>query len=285
MRETRELEVKEILEEVDKTLTGLIAELGKTYGEMLDVTLDQLDEFTRDRLLELYSLVQRIQADLEMCIDNLNETILEDLRIATNNVRQVVSQVEDVFVVAFRGSLLIVREAAFVMAFIADLVLLGLGLIVFIWLLFTNRLPTQPTSRRLALGGIALFLILFGMLILPAPRAYALTWTPLGTVANEITEPRIFDVNPDSLVIGKTQEIRLRGGTPRGCYLKGIGPRKRTLSPYCARWKKAAKKAQAEETGPRSVRTIDHHWPESRRQEGFLLPSACCLLSHLRVQR
>jgi len=204
-------EVKEILAEVDEMLNDLIDELGATYEDLLDVTLDQLDAFTRDQLLRLNSMIQRLQADLQVGLDQLNETILEDLRFITTQARTIVAQLEDVVAVAVGGALIIVDKTAFNLAFLVALVLLGLGLIAIIWLLFTRRLPREVTSRRLALTGMGAFVLVFGGLLLPQGRAYALTWSGLGRRVEELVEPRIFQVTPETLVLGRTREIALLG--------------------------------------------------------------------------
>ena len=204
-------EVKDVLSEVDEMLNDLIDELGATYEDLLDVTLDQLDEFTQSQLLRIHSLVQQIQADLQVGLDNLNQTILEDLRFITTQVRTTLAQVEDIVAVAVGGALIVVDKTAFNLAFLIVIVILAVGLLAFTWLLFTRRLPPDVTSRRLALVGMGVFILVFGALLLPQGRAYAFTWSGMGRRVEQLVEPQIFQVIPDTLIIGRTQEVVLLG--------------------------------------------------------------------------
>jgi len=204
-------EVRDILEQVDDMLTDLIDDLGATYGHMLDVTFDQLDEFTRTQLERVYTLTKQIQTDLQVGLENLNQTILDDLQFITTQVRSTLAQATDTVVVAVGGALLIIDKGAFNAAFLIVLILLALGLIAFTWLLFTRRLPLDPPSRRLAYVGMGAFVLVFGGLLLPQGRAYALTWSGFGRRVEALTHPEIFDVRPDTVVIGKTQELLIFG--------------------------------------------------------------------------
>ncbi len=204
-------EVRDILEQVNDMLDDLIDNLGATYGDMLEVTFDQLDEFTRTQLERIYSLTEQLQVDLQVGLENLNTTILDDLQFITTQVRATLAQATDTVVVAIGGAVLIIDKSAFNAAFIIVLILLALGLIAFTWLLFTRRLPPDPPSRRLTYIGMGAFVLVFGTLLLPQGRAYALTWSDFGRKVEALTHPEIFDVRPDTLVIGKTQELLLFG--------------------------------------------------------------------------
>ena len=221
-------EVKDVLSEVDEMLNDLIDELGATYEDLLDVTLDQLDEFTQSQLLRIHSLVQQLQSDLLVGLDYLNQTILEDLRFITTQVRTTLAQVEDIVAVAVGGALIVVDKTAFNLAFLIVIVILAVGLLAFTLLLFTRRLPTDVTSRRLALVGMGVFVLVFGALLLPQGRAYAFTWSGMGRKVEQLTDPQIFQVIPDTLIIGRTQEVVLlgarlapQGGTP-GVQIGGV---------------------------------------------------------------
>lgn len=204
-------EVRDILEQVDDMLTDLIDDLGATYGHMLDVTFDQLDDFTRTQLERVYTLTKQIQTDLQVGLESLNQTILDDLQFITTQVRSTLAQATDTVIVAVGGAVLIIDKGAFNATFIIVLILLALGLIAFTWLLFTRKLPEDPPSRRLAYIGMGAFVLVFGALLLPQGRAYALTWSDFGRRVEALTHPEIFDVRPDTVVIGKTQELLIFG--------------------------------------------------------------------------
>jgi hypothetical protein len=130
-------EVKEILAEVDKRLDDLIDDLGATWQDLLGVTVDQLDPFSKAQLLRIHSLIQRVQAGLRVGFENLKDTVLEHLRSVTTKLRTTLAQVEEVVAVSEGGTLIVV-------------VIPTVGPTAFTWLLFTRRQPGGQTSRRLA---------------------------------------------------------------------------------------------------------------------------------------
>jgi hypothetical protein len=206
-------EAKDVLQQVDAMLDELIRHINETYGAMLDVTVDKLDQTTRTLLARLSSLMQQLQADLQVGISRLNETILADLRFITAEVRKVIAQARELVAVAVLGATLVVDKAAFNALLIVALVLLAVGLLLFVWLLFTRPLPAAGPARSLLLTGMAVFVLICVFLLLPQGRVYALTWAGYGGRLEALTHPAIFDVSPDTVVAGRTQEVWLTGST------------------------------------------------------------------------
>jgi hypothetical protein len=110
-----------------------------------------------------------------------------------------------------RGSILIIDKAAFNLSFVIDLIIFAVGLIVFIVLFFTHKIPTDKLARNISIGGIALFLAIFGFFLLPIGRAYALTFSGFGEQIQALERPDIFQVRPNTIIIGETTEVFLVG--------------------------------------------------------------------------
>lgn len=204
-------EAKGILNDVNTLLTDLINRITGSYQGMLDMTLAELDEALRTDLLRLYTLVQKVQTDLQIAAGNLNDLVLADLKKATADARLVLAHSQDVVVVAAMGASFMIRKAVFDGMFVASAVLLGIGLLVFMWLMIARGLPVDARARVLALGSFAAFVILFGALLLPPVRGTALAWSGFASEVKPLTAPQIFDVSPSTIVLGRTSEILLVG--------------------------------------------------------------------------
>lgn len=209
---------QDTLRETERILDETIEKLRKNYQEALDVTLDQLDEFSRTQLAQIHGLVTDIIIQLELALKGLNEQILQTIEATSLELEKRLSQVQDLAVVVLRGTVLMLDKATFNLAFIVDLIILALGLIVFIILLFLRKIPTEARSRNLALGGIVLFLAIFGFLLLPQGRAFALASAGFGEQLRALEEPDIFQVRPNTVILSETKEVFLVGSrfAPQG---------------------------------------------------------------------
>jgi hypothetical protein len=204
-------EAQNTLRETERILDDLIVKLRENYEDALEVTLDQLDEFSRTQLMLIHGLVQDILVQLELAFEEINQTILNTIEVISLELQARIAQIEDVAIVIVRGTILIIDKAAFNLSFVVDLAVLAIGLIVFIVLLFTHNIPTDPLSRKLSLGGIALFMAIFGFFLLPVGRAYALTYSGYGKQIQALEKPDIFQARPRTIIIGETREISLVG--------------------------------------------------------------------------
>lgn len=205
-------DVLKIFQGVSDAVGDIITKLETGYGQMLDVTVDRMDDETRKMMIRLNSILQHIQVDLEVGLDKLNETILADLQTLTNDLRATLAQAQDTVTITIWGTALLVDKAAFNLAFIVGIVLFLVVLLVLLVLLFTRQLPKDPLSRAIALLLIALFLAASALLLIPQTRAYALTWTGNAQSFETLgTEPLIFEVRPSTLIIGKNKEINIIG--------------------------------------------------------------------------
>jgi hypothetical protein len=104
---------KEVLDHANAVADELINRIGTTYGEALDATLDQFDQETRRQFELIYNYLQQLEADLQLGVERLNETVLNDIQTVSNDMRQILSQLRDVMIVAFQGSLVLIDKAFF----------------------------------------------------------------------------------------------------------------------------------------------------------------------------
>ncbi len=213
-------EARAILEELNGNLNTLISTLSQTYRDNLYVTLDSLDAATHSKLLELKGMIDQINEQLQQDIMLASQEAQNVIRRASLEIRRATFELEqsvkNTIIVAGETGVYVVDRAVYDGILFASLILLGLGLLLFIWLLFSRRVPSG-WARYAVIGFMAAYLALFGaMALVPPVRAYAMTFTGVGLQQRlEVVkpQPRILDTFPDTVIIGKTKELEIWGTT------------------------------------------------------------------------
>lgn len=218
-------EIRGTLESLNNDISTLIQTLSQTYQDNLNVTINSLDAATRNKLLELQGLIEQVNETLQQDITLASEAAKDVIRQASLQIRRTTLEVEqslkDIIVVGGETAAFVVDRAIYDGILFVCLIFLGLGLLLFIFLLFTHRLPTG-LAGTLVLVFMALFLALNGALVfIPPARAFAMTFTGVGLeqrLAKVAPQPRILDILPDPIVIGRTNEVQVWGNTllPQG---------------------------------------------------------------------
>ena len=220
-------EAQALLETLMSNVESLVQTLSEAYQDNLNITLNSLDAFTRNKLFELQALIDQVNRTLQEDIKLISQEAKNVIREASLRVRQSVAELEqtleNVLVVAGETGAFLVDRVVFTAILIIALVLLGLGLLLFIFLLFTKRVPTGWVGI-LVMVLMGLFILLNGALVLsPTVRLFVVTFTGVGLqerLEEVASKPRILDVLPDPVVLGDTREVdvwgsNLRpGGTP-----------------------------------------------------------------------
>ncbi|MCC7352774.1 MAG: hypothetical protein IT330_03375 [Anaerolineae bacterium] len=213
-------EVRAILEQLNSDINAMIQTLSRTYQDNLNITIDSLDAATRNKLLELQAL-----------IDQVNEKLQEDIRLASQEAQNVIRRasleirratveleqsLRNVIVIGGETVAYVVDRTIYNAILVIALVFLGLGFLLFIWLLFSRRLP-GGLAGVLVLLFIAAYVALFGALVLVPPvRGYAMTFTGIGLeqrLEKTASKPRILEIIPDTIILGRTNEVDVWGST------------------------------------------------------------------------
>ena len=215
-------EVRGTLDQLNNDISTIVQTLSQTYQDNLNVTINSLDAATRNKLLELQGLIDQVNQTLQQDIALASDAAKDVIRKASLEIRRATLELEqglkNVIIVGGETAAYVVDRAIYNAILVIAIVMLGVGLLVFILLLFLRRLP-QGLARALLIGFIAFYLALFGSLALVPPvRGYAMTFTGIGLeqrlekVANE---PRILDIIPDRIILGDTREVEIWGNTLR----------------------------------------------------------------------
>lgn len=218
-------EMRGTLEALNNDISTLIQTLSQTYQDNLNVTINSLDAATRNKLLELQGLIDQVNETLQQDITLASEAAKDVIRQASLQIRRATLEVEqslkNIIVVGGETAAFVVDRAIYDGILIVCLVLLGLGLLLFVFLLFTQRLP-GGLAGKLVLLFMGIFLALNGALVfIPPVRAYAMTFTGVGLeqrLEKVAAQPRILDILPDPIVVGRTTEVQVWGNTlmPQG---------------------------------------------------------------------
>jgi hypothetical protein len=211
-------EARNLLEELQGQLTELLAEISQTYQDNLNITINSLDDVTRGKLLELQSVLDNVNEKLQEDIRLISDEAQEVIRTASREVQEATLTLEqsltNVIVVGGETAAFILDVAVFNAILIIALVLLAIGLLIFVWLLFSKRFPSG-LAGVLAFIFIIAYVGVFGALILvPTARVTLMTFTGVGlkqrleTVTNQ---PRVIGVVPESILLGTTREVEVWG--------------------------------------------------------------------------
>jgi hypothetical protein len=216
-------EVRATLETLEQTLSALLDEISETYQDNLNVTLDSLDAATRSKLLELETVMgrvnEKIQEDIQLISDEAKEVINEaslQIRRLSNELRE---DLQDVIIVGGETAVFVLDRAASNIIVIVAIIMLGIGLLIFVWLLFTRRLSATGMLAVLTLLFMFAYVAVFASLIfIPTVRVFVMTSTGIGLrqqLDKTINAPRILALVPDTIHIGETTELEIWGSQLR----------------------------------------------------------------------
>lgn len=208
---------KQVMEEASTRIDGLLAQVEASYGHSLDTTLSSLDTATGQQLAEMGSLFDEINQKLMANGGVLTQAGLDLIEKAGLTAQQTVAQLEDLTLVVIGGATFVIDKTTFNMAFLVAAVLLAVGLLTFARLLWTRQVPQQGWIRGLALACMALYVLLFGALLTPQARGWAITMIGQAHQLESVgSGPQIFSVTPKSVVGGESVDIVLIGAHLNG---------------------------------------------------------------------
>jgi hypothetical protein len=213
-------EAKALLEQLEGQLNQLLATVSQTYQDNLNITIDSLDAATRNKLLELQTILdqvnQQLQEDIRLISDEAQETIRTASREIQTSIITLEQSLTNVIVVGGETAAFILDLAVFNAILIVSLVLLAIGLLVFVWLLFSKRFP-GGLAGVLAFVFIIAYVGVFGALILvPTARTFVMTFTGIGLKQRLETvtdQPRVVAIIPESILLGETREVQVWGSS------------------------------------------------------------------------
>jgi len=212
-------QVRQSIDQLRASLKDLIKTLEQTYQDNLNITIDSLDNVTRNKLLEMQTFIEQVNQKLQEDIELIGQETRNVINTAALQVRRLTAELEErlknLVVVGSEAVVYVVDKTIFNVVFVVALILLGFGLLLFIWLLFSRRLP-EGALRPVLFVLMAAYVVLFGALALvPSVRAMAMDATGLGIEKRlekaSAQKPEIVGVDPRMVTIGQTAKVTAYG--------------------------------------------------------------------------
>lgn len=213
-------EVRALLEEIKADVESLIGDIEKTYQNNLDITLDNLDSFTRGQIERLRSLFNEINSTIIGDIDYLDNKLKEQIRSLIDNLLSVVRSLEGMLnrtiIRAGKAVVYVFNQVlyriVYVLLPIIAVVLIGIALIVYPFV-FKGGLPGGVGGFFIIFLMIALFSVSVALLI-PKSRLWFIRRT--GLLAEEKWEnfddrPSIVGISPQIFKYTVVSELKIWG--------------------------------------------------------------------------
>lgn len=177
----------ETLDRFHQNNLDMINFMSQTYKDDLAITIDSLDDGSRRILRNFEQSLESINNLITKDIIQVEESAINVINAASieveRNIGTLKKSIEDVIIVAGETYVLMLDKTTNNMISIISIAMLGLGLLLFVYLFFTRRLP-KGLSATFVYGFMAVFLLGFGILLLsPSVKAYAMASTQLGVRA------------------------------------------------------------------------------------------------------
>lgn len=222
-------ETRATLEKLSTEIQSIIQLLSEKYQDNLEITVSSVDELTRRKLIEFEQLLVKVNQILQDDIRLVSSEAQNVIRTATQEAgilaTQITESLKDVIIVAGNTAVYVVDRATYNLVLIISVILLGVGLLVFAWMLFTKKFPQNVFAKICSIVFIFLYIGIFlCFTFIPVTRVYAVN--AMGGHVKELEQtpksPHVFSVQPEEIVIGETKEVKIRGINLR---IEGSAPR------------------------------------------------------------
>ncbi len=213
-------ETRTTLEKLKDVVETLVNTLEATYQDNLNVTLNSLDDVTRTKLLEIEELVTSINQQLQADIKLASQEAQIVIKTATQQIEDLSNELEqslkEVIVLGGKTAAYIIDRSTYNLILVISIIFLGVGLLLFIWLLFSQTIP-QDITGTLTFFLISVYLTSFsGLAFVPHFRGQVMAFTGVGlerSLTKVASKPSIFDVIPNVITLEKTKEIEIWGNS------------------------------------------------------------------------
>ncbi len=204
----------ETLKVLEQSLSAALDQISDTYQNNLNITLASLDSTTRNKILELEAVMNRVNAQLQediMLVSQQAQVVIADASLEAKRLSSEISDdLKNVMVVGGETAVFVIDRTANNIVVIISIVMLGIGLLVFA-LSFRRKGKLNVISLLLMLLYVAIFVTL---VFVPEVRAFAMSSTGMGLgdrLKSAAPTPRVFAVRPDPVILGETSQIEIWG--------------------------------------------------------------------------
>jgi hypothetical protein len=178
------VETRKTLDAFTVNTQTLVGTFSDAYKDNLNVTIDSLDAVTTKKINEVVAAIEKVNELLQDNIKLISKEGQDIIRTSSNEIQVITKQFEESFkniiVLSAESTAYVIDRTTYNAVTLMSLGMLGTGLIFFIWLLFTRKIPSG-IARILAFVFGTIYIGVFGsMALLPPVRAYALINSGIG---------------------------------------------------------------------------------------------------------
>lgn len=219
-------EIRQTVDLVLGEIDSIIGAARAAYADALNTTINNFDAFTSSKLLEvqqlLFTLNELVSQNIDLVRDRLIEVLTAARRELQGAAADIQARLQSLIVVGGETAVYVIDRTLFTVVQIIALILLGIGVLIFVGLLFREKRP-QGGALVFAVLLMLAFIAVFGAIALvPSVRAMALSTAGLGIEkqfeAVKNPKPELFFTDPSALVRGETRSL-----TVRGIHLRALG--------------------------------------------------------------
>ncbi len=215
---TRLLDSKVENGEVQQEVADIIDGRLETLAEILESSIQNNGGFLFD---QANGTIDNVFMNVTLLLDQIKKGILDDSLPALvsqlsselqQNINLISSNLEDLVVLTFGNTFVLLDKATNSLILIISMVLLGIGIIIFVFILFRKNRKISGT-KIFGLVFMCLFVAFFlGIIVYTPFRGYIIAGLDFGEKYEGITlEPKITGVFPETFVIGKSKRVYLYG--------------------------------------------------------------------------
>lgn len=206
-------QIGDLAKQIKKDLDDLVEKLEETYQDNLNITLDKLDAFTRNKIEEVFHLFEKVQEGIRDDISLISAELRDSIRLVSYELE---GNLKRTLIVGGEAVAYVVDRVTYNIILIVAVVALAVGLVAFPWVLLKTGLP-EGFAKVLVMAFMAIFLAFFVPLALvPRFRGFIMNFTGIGLKARIDPEdmndaPYIINHNPASIILGETLELKVWG--------------------------------------------------------------------------
>jgi|GEM_PF-401238 len=209
MVESGELE-REVADLIDGRVENLMSELAAALENGGGFLFDSANGTIDNIFANISALLSEIMEHLDESVPSLLESLSYQLQLQVNLIG---GQLENVIVITFGNTFVLVDKTTNSIIIIASIVLLAIGIIVFVLLLIKGRGGKRGAGIIIAYSLIGVYILFFLLVILVTPvRGYMIAGFNFGEKYEGVGfEPKITGIIPENFVFGKNERIIVYG--------------------------------------------------------------------------
>jgi hypothetical protein len=158
-------EIRQTVDFVLGEIDSIIGAARAAYADALNTTINNFDAFTSSKLLEvqqlLFTLNELVSQNIDLVRDRLIEVLTSARRELQGAAADIQARLQSLIVVGGETAVYVIDRTLFTVVQIIALILLGIGVLIFVGLLFREKRP-QGGALVFAVLLMLAFIAVFG---------------------------------------------------------------------------------------------------------------------------